>query len=71
MWLHNLVVAEDISPLQPPSETDAHTQIHPNHEFVADGLTFFGATLSLKYMLCCFCEEQQGFNPQERSNRTN
>lgn len=43
MWLHNLVVAEDISPLQPPAETDTNTHIRTSHDLVAVGLTFFGA----------------------------
>lgn len=45
MWLHNLVVAEDISPLQPPPPSQVrNTQTHTNHGFVAGRLTFFGAT---------------------------
>lgn len=43
MWLHNLVVAEDISPLQPPAETDTNTHIRTSRDLVAVGLTVFGA----------------------------
>lgn len=40
MWLHNCVLAQDISPPQPPL---THTHTHTDHDFVAGGLTVFEA----------------------------
>lgn len=56
MLLHNIVVAEDISPLQTPSETDPHKHTH-THDFVAGGLTLCGATyLSSTCCVVFLCE---------------